>query len=158
MGIIGIIIIVVVALYLFNVFAKARVEKQEKEKANNYLPVTAEKIKNSLMIYFLTKNSKNMTELLKDDITILAETYTIQNNDNATNTFLFIKNDLKHELEESYIYLNTIKVKREITANSITEYMEFYNNDDCLLMITTMSNDRYLKGQHTIIISLLRKF
>lgn len=158
MGIIGIIIIAVAALYLFNVFAKARVEKQEKERANNHLPATTEKIKNSLMIYFLTKNSKNMTELLKDDITILAETYTIQNNDNATNTFLFIKNDLKHELEESYIYLNTIKVKREITANSITEYMEFYNNDDCLLMITTMSNDRYLKGQHTIIISLLRKF
>ena len=160
MEILMILIVIIGTYFLIGVYAKGRTERQERERAGIYPATTEEDIKRALELFFFTKDSKDVTDYLKKDIKnlIFAKTYIIKNNSNAANTFLAVKDNLKHELNDSYIFPNTVRVERNTDAMCISERMYFYNNDNCHLILTNISNDRYDKGHHRIIIALEKDY
>lgn len=166
MGTIIIIILlaIIVHLLLMNLGKKtvSKVQQIEQEKAIQHGKQETKFIKEVLEDYFL---SLKATDLLKAGLDKELESgeeallcYLIRKV--TKNSTAKVGNDFKEELkfvlEKNNIFINTWQTKKHTGGNYTTEYLKFYDNNNCGLVITVLTDDKFSNPpSHGITVSLL---
>lgn len=166
MGIIIIIILLAVIAHLLfmNLGQKSvlKVQQLEQEKAVQYGKQDTETIKRVLEDYFLSLKATDMLKLgVAEDLQgegrtllcYLLRKVERQNTEKIGNDF---KEELKFILQKNDIFINTWRTKKHAGANYTTEYLKFYNNNNCGLIINVLTDDKFSNPpSHGITVSLL---
>lgn len=166
MGTIIIIILlaIIVHLLLMNLGKKtvSKVQQIEQEKAIQHGKQETKFIKKVLEDYFLSLKATDLLKVGLDKdleggeealLCYLIRKVTKNSTAKVENDF---KEELKFVLEKNNIFINTWQTKKHTGGNYTTEYLKFYDNNNCGLVITVLTDDKFSNPpSHGITVSLL---